>query len=94
MFNFILGHASGIKMTWVSIHQNLFSYKRACVRVYEGEKENVRDRECSDAENEYGVAVLRCNNNMLNLNKTTDFARFGERPLCESAASESGSSGI
>ena len=63
--------------------------------VYDRERAaKEKDRERPVAVNKYGVSVLRCSNSMLNSNKTTDFACFGERPLCESAASESGSSGI
>ena len=41
---------------------------------------------------EYGVSCLRCYNKMLNSDKTTDFAWFGERPLSEYAAFDSDSS--
>ena len=43
---------------------------------------------------EYGVSCLRCCKKMLNSDKTTKFAHFGDTPLSESAASESASSSI
>ena len=70
----------------VPLFAHTFACVCACVRICVFERE--RDRE-SGRIIEYGVSCLRCNK-MLNSDKTTDFARFGERPLSKYVASESG----
>ena len=75
----------------------MYERTRECVRVCLRERhtESERDSESESVQMiEYRVIYLRCFNKMLNLDKTTDFARLGERSISESAAYESGSSDI
>ena len=91
--NFIFSFNSGL-WVWYQFYsietQNRACFVRVCMCVCVTERASEWEgREGESAQ----MMFLECSNNMLNSNKTT-FARFGEIPLSQFAASESVSSGI
>ena len=93
-----LGYESGINMNLVSFlrkHRILPVFVRTRAWLCVRETYRQTDRQTERAFRWLNiVSCLRCCNKMLNSDKTMDFTRFGERPVSESAASESGSSDI
>ena len=65
-------------VTWVTVQHHSASRERGD-----------RGRDQKTELMEYGV-FLKSSNKMLNLDKVTNFARFGERPVSEYSVSDSG----